>query len=66
MASILRPRALREGDLIAVAALSGGLLADEAPIYEHGIRAIEGLGFRAELDAEALSLSLLEPAVTSR
>jgi len=39
--SILRPKALRPGDAVAVAALSGGLDEDEAPLFEHGLEAIE-------------------------
>ena len=35
--SILRPKFLRQGDPVAVAALSGGLDEDEAPLYERGV-----------------------------
>ena len=45
MVEILRPKALRPGDVVAVAALSGGLDADEASLFEHGVRELEGLGF---------------------
>ena len=45
MVSILRPKALRPGDVVAVTALSGGLEAEEFDQYEHGLRAIEQLGF---------------------
>lgn len=45
MPTILRPKALREGDLVAVAALSGGLEQEEAPLFGHGVEAIEQLGF---------------------
>jgi muramoyltetrapeptide carboxypeptidase len=45
MPSILRPRALREGDLVAVAALSGGLEQGEASLFERGVEAIEQMGF---------------------
>jgi muramoyltetrapeptide carboxypeptidase len=43
--SIRRPKALRPGDPVAVAALSGGLDEDEAPLFERGVEAIERLGF---------------------
>jgi muramoyltetrapeptide carboxypeptidase len=42
---LLRPKALRTGDVIAVAALSGGVDADEAEAFAHGVEAIERLGF---------------------
>ena len=45
MPSILRPRALRKGDLVAVAALSGGLEQGEASLFERGVEAIEQMGF---------------------
>jgi muramoyltetrapeptide carboxypeptidase len=45
MPSILRPKALRPGDPVAVAALSGGLDEDEAPLFERGVEAIERMGF---------------------
>ena len=45
MPPILRPKALRPGDPVAVAALSGGLDEDEAPLFERGVEAIERLGF---------------------
>jgi muramoyltetrapeptide carboxypeptidase len=45
MAAILRPKALRPGDLVAVAALSGGLDQGEASQYAHGVAAIERMGF---------------------
>ena len=45
MPSILRPRALRPGDPVAVAALSGGLDEDEQPLFERGVEAIERMGF---------------------
>ena len=45
MPSILRPKALRPGDPVAVAALSGGLDEDEAPLFERGVEAIEQMGF---------------------
>lgn len=45
MPSILRPKALRSGDVVAVAALSGGLEQGEASLFEHGVEAIERMGF---------------------
>ena len=45
MASILRPRALRAGDLVTVMALSGGLDEGEAPLFARGVEAIEQMGF---------------------
>jgi muramoyltetrapeptide carboxypeptidase len=44
-ASILRPKALRTGDLVAVVATSGGLEKDEAPLYERGVDVLERMGF---------------------
>ena len=45
MTSILRPKALREGDVVAVAVLSGGLEPEEAPLFERGLEAIDQMGF---------------------
>jgi muramoyltetrapeptide carboxypeptidase len=45
MASILRPKALRPGDLVAVVAPSSGLEKDEAPLLERGIGTLEAMGF---------------------
>jgi muramoyltetrapeptide carboxypeptidase len=45
MAAVLRPKALRVGDVVAVAALSGGLDEGEAPLLERGREAIEQMGF---------------------
>ena len=45
MPSILRPKALRSSDVVAVAALSGGLEEGEASLFEHGVEAIEQMGF---------------------
>jgi muramoyltetrapeptide carboxypeptidase len=45
MTSILRPKALRPGDLVAVVATSGGLEKDEAPLYERGVDMLERMGF---------------------
>jgi muramoyltetrapeptide carboxypeptidase len=42
---ILRPKALRAGDLVAVAPLSGGLEQSEASLFERGVGAIEQMGF---------------------
>jgi muramoyltetrapeptide carboxypeptidase LdcA involved in peptidoglycan recycling len=46
---ILRPKALREGDVVAIAALSGGLDEEEAPLLERGVAAIEQMGFAVRL-----------------
>jgi muramoyltetrapeptide carboxypeptidase len=45
MVSILRPKALRTGDLVAVMALSGGLEQSEASLFARGVEAIEEMGF---------------------
>jgi muramoyltetrapeptide carboxypeptidase len=42
---VLRPQALREGDLVAVVATSGGLEKDEVPLLERGVAALERMGF---------------------
>jgi muramoyltetrapeptide carboxypeptidase LdcA involved in peptidoglycan recycling len=47
--SILRPKALRPGDLVAVAALSGGLEEGEASLFERGVEAIEQMGFEVQV-----------------
>ncbi|KRE23434.1 hypothetical protein [Agromyces sp. Soil535] len=57
VAEVLRGRALRPGDTVTVAALSGGLDEDEAPNVPLP------LGVLAEVDADAASVTLLEPAV---
>jgi muramoyltetrapeptide carboxypeptidase len=49
MASILRPSALRSGDVVAIAALSGPLETAEVPLYERGVGVIESLGFGVRL-----------------
>jgi len=49
VASILRPRALRPGDTVAIAALSGSLDEEEVPLLERAIPVIEALGFRVRL-----------------
>ena len=43
--SILRPKALRPGDVVVVAALSGGLEQGEASLFERGVGTIERMGF---------------------
>jgi muramoyltetrapeptide carboxypeptidase len=45
VSSIVRPKAVRTGDLVAVAALSGGLEDGEASLFERGVEAIEQMGF---------------------
>jgi len=47
--SILRPKAVRTGDLVAVAALSGGLEEGEASLFDHGVEAIEHMGFEVRV-----------------
>jgi muramoyltetrapeptide carboxypeptidase LdcA involved in peptidoglycan recycling len=53
MASILRPRALRAGDPVAVAALSGGLVPpgdeSEEARFRRGVEAIERMGFAVQV-----------------
>ena len=49
MSSILRPKALRAGDVVAVAALSGGLEEEEAALFAAGVEAIEGMGFTVQV-----------------
>jgi muramoyltetrapeptide carboxypeptidase LdcA involved in peptidoglycan recycling len=55
MVSILRPRALKPGDVVAVAALSGGFHTsdasdeNEAALFMRGVEAIEGLGFEVQV-----------------
>jgi muramoyltetrapeptide carboxypeptidase len=49
MAALLHPRAVRPGDIVAVAALSGGLEPDEVPLLEHGVQALEQLGYRVRV-----------------
>jgi muramoyltetrapeptide carboxypeptidase len=51
MASILRPKALRAGDLVAVMALSGGLERDETSLFARGVEAIEQMGFAVRVSA---------------
>ncbi|MFC9560272.1 LD-carboxypeptidase [Agromyces sp. NPDC056965] len=45
MVRMLRPQALRPGDIVAVAALSGGLDAEEEALFRRGVAELEGLGF---------------------
>ena len=42
---MLRPKAVRTGDLVAVVATSGGLEKDKAPLLERGVETIERMGF---------------------
>ena len=46
MASILRPKALRDGDVVAVAALANERAGDEVALLEQGFATIESLGYR--------------------
>ncbi len=43
---IVRPRALRPGDLVAIAALSSGLEAETLGSFRHGVAELEALGLR--------------------
>jgi muramoyltetrapeptide carboxypeptidase len=70
---MLRPKALREGDLVAVVATSSvrEVVGDrdipvlgDVDIDHAGPNLPTPLGVRAEMDADALTLSLLEPVVT--
>lgn len=49
MFPLLRPRALRPGDLVVVTALSGGLEPGEEPLLARGIEIIERMGFRVRV-----------------
>jgi muramoyltetrapeptide carboxypeptidase len=49
MPSILRPKAVGSGDVVAVAALSGGLEEGEASLFERGVEAIEQMGFEVRV-----------------
>ena len=42
---MLRPKALREGDVVAVVATSGGLEKEEAPLLDRGVEVLERMGF---------------------
>ena len=46
MAPILRPKALRDGEVVAVAALANERSPDELPLFEQGFGTIESLGYR--------------------
>ena len=46
MGSILRPKALRDGDVVAVAALANERAEDEVELLEQGFATIESLGYR--------------------
>jgi len=47
--SILRPRALRPGDTVAIAALSSGIDDVDAPALEKGVEAIRQMGFNVHI-----------------
>jgi muramoyltetrapeptide carboxypeptidase LdcA involved in peptidoglycan recycling len=49
MTGLLKPRALRPGDTVAVAALSGGLEEGEAQAYEDGVRELQRVGFDVQV-----------------
>ena len=49
MPSVLRPKALRAGDPVAVMALSSGLEEAEASLFERGVEAIGQLGFEVRV-----------------
>lgn len=49
MVRMLRPSALQPGDTVAVAALSGGLDADEEALFRRGVAELEGLGFAVQI-----------------
>ncbi|SDE20018.1 S66 peptidase family protein [Streptomyces prasinopilosus] len=49
MSVILRPRALRSGDLVVVAALSGRLERGEEPLLARGVAILERMGFRVRV-----------------
>ena len=46
MTSILRPKGLRPGDTVAVAALANERAEEEVPLFEQGFATIESLGYR--------------------
>ncbi len=46
---LLRPRALRPGDLVVVTALSGPLEPGEEPLLARGVKIIERMGFRVRV-----------------
>ncbi|MGV9555149.1 S66 peptidase family protein [Streptomyces sp. NPDC003401] len=49
MPAILRPRALRPGDLVVVAAPSGPLEPGEEPLLARGVAILERMGFRVRV-----------------
>ncbi|MEU5517965.1 S66 peptidase family protein [Streptomyces griseoaurantiacus] len=49
MPAILRPRALRPGDLVVVAAPSGQLEPGEEPLLARGVAILERMGFRVRV-----------------
>jgi muramoyltetrapeptide carboxypeptidase len=49
MYPVLRPRALRPGDLVVVTALSRGLDPGEEPLLARGVKTIERMGFRVRV-----------------
>lgn len=49
MVRLLRPHVLQSGDTVAVAALSGGLDADEEALFRRGVAELEGLGFAVHI-----------------
>lgn len=49
MPPLLRPKALRKGDLVAVVATSGGLEKEEAPLFERGVDRLGQMGFEVRL-----------------
>ena len=49
MLPILRPKALRQGDVVAVVALSSGLEKEEAPQLERGVVQLERMGFEVRV-----------------
>lgn len=48
MQQLLRPRALKPGDTVAIAALSSPLEEEELDQYERGVAVLESLGFRVK------------------
>jgi muramoyltetrapeptide carboxypeptidase len=52
MSAILRPRALRPGDLVVVTALSRGLDPGEEPLLARGVKTIERMGFRVRVSPQ--------------
>ncbi|RLL65579.1 S66 peptidase family protein [Streptomyces sp. Z26] len=58
MPPLLRPRALRPGDLVVVTALSGQLEPGEEPLLARGVSVLERMGFRVRVSP------LVDPART--